>query len=108
MRENDVWNIASMQLQQFMGLSYEENNSEECALTSTIALGKSSALNSCSIASIMFFQPSRNISPWRWARLKTVFAATWAFPLLPNTVGRFSTDWTHKTAFVTPQGRLYI
>ncbi len=61
-------------------------------LTSTMDLGKSSALKSCSMESMMFFHPSRKMSPWRWARLNMVLAATWAFLLLPNTVGRFSTD----------------
>lgn len=57
-----------------------------------MALGRSSALNSCSIESMMFFQPSLRMLPCRWARSKTVLAAVCALPLLPNTVGRFSTD----------------
>ncbi len=61
-------------------------------LTSTMALGRSSALNSCSIESIMFFQPSLRMLPCRWARSNTVLAAVCALLLLPNTVGRFSTD----------------
>lgn len=61
-------------------------------LTSTMALGSSSALNSCSMESIMFFQPSLSMLPCRWARSNTVLAAVCALLLLPNTVGRFSTD----------------
>lgn len=60
--------------------------------TSTRALGSNSARNSCSIESMMFFQPSRRMSPCRWARLNTVLAATWALGLLPNTEGRLSMD----------------
>lgn len=60
--------------------------------TSTMALGSSSALNSCSMESMMFFQPSRRMLPCRWARSNTVLAAVCALLLLPNTVGRFSTD----------------
>lgn len=61
-------------------------------LTSTMALGRSSALNSCSMESMMFFQPSLRMLPCRWARSNTVLAAVCALLLLPNTVGRFSTD----------------
>lgn len=62
------------------------------SLTSTMAFGSSSALNSCSMESMMFFQPSRRMLPCRWARSNTVLAAVCALLLLPNTVGRFSTD----------------
>lgn len=61
-------------------------------ITSTMALGSSSARKSCRRASMMFFQPSRRMSPWRWAKWNTVFAAIWALGLLPKTVGRFSID----------------
>lgn len=64
-------------------------------LTSTMALGKSSALNSCNMESMMFFQPSLRMLPCRWARSNTVLAAVCALLLLPNTVGRFSTDCRH-------------
>lgn len=79
-------------------LSNHWHNGKEClefrngVLTSTMALGRSSALNSCSMESIMFFQPSLRMLPCRWARSNTVLAAVCALLLLPNTVGRFSTD----------------
>lgn len=62
-----------------------------------MALGRSSALNSCNIESIIFFQPSLRMLPCRWARLNTVLAAVCALLLLPNTVGRFSTDCRERT-----------
>jgi len=65
---------------------------ELAVITSTMALGSSSARKSCRRASMMFFQPSRRMSPWRWAKWNTVFAAIWALGLLPKTVGRFSID----------------
>lgn len=76
-------------------------------LTSTMALGRSSALNSCSMESIMFFQPSLSMLPCRWARSNTVLAAVCALLLLPNTVGRFSTDckdneYTNTVSYFIP------
>lgn len=58
--------------------------------TSTIDLGSIFALNSCNIQSMMFFQPSRRISPWRWAKANSVLADCWDFRFLPNDTGRLS------------------
>lgn len=73
-------------------LPYSSITHGPAIITSTMALGSSSARKSCSMASMMFFQPSRRMSPWRWAKWNTVFAAIWALELLPKTVGRFSID----------------
>lgn len=43
-------------------------STSQLIITSTMALGSSSARKSCSMASMMFFQPSRRMSPWRWAK----------------------------------------
>lgn len=72
-----------------------------------MALGSSSARKSCNIASIMFFQPSRRMSPWRWAKWNTVFAAIWALGLLPKTVGRFSIDCRKEEGVAISQQELF-
>lgn len=76
-------------------------------VTSTMALGSSSARKSCSMASMMFFQPSRRMSPWRWAKWNTVFAAIWALGLLPKTVGRFSIDCRKEEGVAISQQEMF-
>lgn len=87
--------ICSVIIKQTLSNHWQSGKASECrigVLTSTMALGRSSALNSCSMESMMFFQPSLRMLPCRWARSNTVLAAVCALLLLPNTVGRFSTD----------------
>lgn len=72
-----------------------------------MALGSSSARKSCSMASMMFFQPSRRMSPWRWAKWNTVFAAIWALGLLPKTVGRFSIDCRKEEGVAISQQEMF-
>lgn len=59
-------------------------------LTSIIHFGSSFALYSCNIQSNIFFQPSRSMSPCRWASENTVFAANLALLFIPNETGMFS------------------
>lgn len=82
-------------------------STSQLIITSTMALGSSSARKSCSMASMMFFQPSRRMSPWRWAKWNTVFAAIWALGLLPKTVGRFSIDCRKEEAVAISQKEMF-
>lgn len=119
-KKNSVWTLNSRVQQNTENAKQATNQSVATAtsliwsLTSTMALGRSSALNSCNMDSIMFFQPSLRMLPCLWARSNTVLAAVCALLLLPNTVGRFSTDCkdkenhTHIDTVVVTQNRILV